>query len=153
MYFGIFPIVSLVWCIMRSLLIYCCLVSYTGISIFCYEFCDGTFVLVSSFQCAIFPFLSVLLHSPLFVCLFVGLFVGLSVSRITQKVTYGFERNIMGRSCTDRVTNSFGQDLVYALTCGQQLLPNNPCIEQKTVNRKLEHTLCIIFIDLTYIDG
>ena len=52
------------------------------------------------------------------------------------------------------MTHSFGQDLVYVLTCGQQLLPNNPCTEQKTVNRKLEQTLCIIFIDLTdNIDG
>ena len=51
------------------------------------------------------------------------------------------------------MTNSFGQGLVYALTCGQQLLPNNPCTEQKTVNRKLEQTLCIIFMDFTDIDG
>ena len=56
------------------------------------------------------------------------------------------------RACTDRVTNSFGQYLVYALTCGQQLLPLYRT-EQKTVNRKLEQTLCIIFIDLTDIDG
>ena len=48
-------------------------------------------------------------------------------------------------ACTDRVTNSFGQDLVYALTCGRQLLPSNPCTEQKTVNRKLEQTLTFVY--------